>query len=425
MSIGSGCLAQAGNMKEYIKNKDLGLKSPGSSYALFRAYVRKHGKPAGFIPRQRLTSKTLVNQSLPEKWRRLTPESKAFWAEKVSQIGNKNAEHRSMLTALAQATEEKTPTDQPPSKASSHGSAEGMVFESDGQLWLAKTELGRGTYGQVFAVRNPETGHSLAAKVAHQFPSSFQDLETERSALNQIHSPFVVTCFGYALGPNNRLALLEDMGECSLLQWLEDTKNEKKTEQVQLKERWQMILQLGRGLAHVHSLKLIHCDLKPNNCLVFPGLVAKLADFGMCKSQRACACRANEVFSLPYRPPELLVLDSGDAIVGEYSDVYAYGLCIQDMLGEPILIPGCKKLQRLMVSEPTSAFQLWRDTRDHFLSLRPLLGGHVSLAIVKSAVTLKEQRLSLKDLLKFCTEHATGSEASSNVKSLGRLVAAA
>ena len=78
-----------------------------------------------------------------------------------------------------------------------------------------------------------------------------------------------------------------------------------------------------------------------------------------------------------------------------------------------------------MVSEPTSAFQLWRDTRDHFLSLRPLLGGHVSLAIVKSAVTLKEQRLSLKDLLKFCTEHATGSEASSNVKSLGRLVAAA
>ena len=163
MSIGSGCLAQAGNMKEYIKNKDLGLKSPGSSYALFRAYVRKHGKPAGFSPHQRLTSKTLVNQSLPEKWRRLTPESKAFWAEKVSQIGNKNAEHRSMLTALAQATEEKTPTDQPPSKASSHGSAEGMVFESDGQLWLAKTELGRGTYGQVFAVRNPETGHSLAA----------------------------------------------------------------------------------------------------------------------------------------------------------------------------------------------------------------------------------------------------------------------
>ncbi len=37
------------------------------------------------------------------------------------------------------------------------------------------------------------------------------------------------------------------------------------------------------GLAHAHEHKIIHCDIKPENYILFPGNVLKLADFGFAK----------------------------------------------------------------------------------------------------------------------------------------------
>jgi serine/threonine-protein kinase len=37
------------------------------------------------------------------------------------------------------------------------------------------------------------------------------------------------------------------------------------------------------GLSHAHEKKIIHCDIKPENFILFPGDVVKLADFGFAK----------------------------------------------------------------------------------------------------------------------------------------------
>ncbi len=37
------------------------------------------------------------------------------------------------------------------------------------------------------------------------------------------------------------------------------------------------------GLAHAHEHKIIHCDIKPENYILFPGNQLKLADFGFAK----------------------------------------------------------------------------------------------------------------------------------------------
>ena len=37
------------------------------------------------------------------------------------------------------------------------------------------------------------------------------------------------------------------------------------------------------ALAHAHEHKIIHCDIKPENYILFPGNQLKLADFGFAK----------------------------------------------------------------------------------------------------------------------------------------------
>lgn len=49
-----------------------------------------------------------------------------------------------------------------------------------------------------------------------------------------------------------------------------------------------LLVQTTRGLAHLHSLKIIHGDMKPTNCLIFQpeghvNPLIKLADFGLSK----------------------------------------------------------------------------------------------------------------------------------------------
>ena len=51
----------------------------------------------------------------------------------------------------------------------------------------------------------------------------------------------------------------------------------------------QSLLDMARGLAHIHSNRLVHRDIKPENVLIsFPdaqdNIVLKISDFGLCKS---------------------------------------------------------------------------------------------------------------------------------------------
>lgn len=78
------------------------------------------------------------------------------------------------------------------------------------------------------------------------------------------------------------------------------------------------------GLEYLHSRKLAHCDIKPDNILLLPDGTPKLSDFGLSHGPGSSES-SSEKGSLRYQPPE-----GGNPTFA--ADVWALGITLLEML---------------------------------------------------------------------------------------------
>merc|ERR1711934_1247513 len=95
--------------------------------------------------------------------------------------------------------------------------------------------------------------------------------------------------------------------------------------------KWGMRLKLLReaavGMAFLHSKKLIHRDLKPQNLLVSQDWTCKIADFGVSTIKPAVTQVMTCVGTPSYMAPE--VLRKGK--YSEKADVYSFGVLLLEV----------------------------------------------------------------------------------------------
>jgi serine/threonine protein kinase len=146
-------------------------------------------------------------------------------------------------------------------------------------------KIAEGGMGTVYKARHRQTGQIVAVKVVASHITTNQVLlkrfEQEYNAAKQLNHPNIVRAIEYGDTGTAPYLVMEYVEGESLGKRLE------REGAMPEKEAIKLIAQVAQALHRAHKEKLIHRDVKPDNILVTPDGVAKLADLGLVKEVEA------------------------------------------------------------------------------------------------------------------------------------------
>src|SRR5579871_5194609 len=142
-------------------------------------------------------------------------------------------------------------------------------------------KIAEGGMGAIYRGRHRETGQIVAIKIMPphmaQNPVLLKRFEQEFRAASRLDHPNIVRAIDYGDTGDQPYLVMEFVDGESLGQKLEREGRMPEAEAIRI------IAQVAQGLHRAHKQNLVHRDVKPDNILVTPEGVAKLADLGLVK----------------------------------------------------------------------------------------------------------------------------------------------
>jgi cyclin-dependent kinase 7 len=211
------------------------------------------------------------------------------------------------------------------------------------QLYEKGREIGRGTYGAVYAARRKDDNVQVAIKRVH---GGIGTEGVDFTALREIkvlgdakHENVLGLLDVFAT--KGKIFLVMELMDTDLYELIQD-----KRCPMQLSHIKQYLHQAISGVANLHERFVAHRDLKPANLLVNRQGVVKVADLGM---SRAWGFRGEmlspQVVTRQYRAPELLFgapLYDANAV-----DVWAMACIALELFNRTIFFPGSSDIDQL------------------------------------------------------------------------------
>ncbi|CAH1999168.1 unnamed protein product [Acanthoscelides obtectus] len=198
--------------------------------------------------------------------------------------------------------------------------------------FIKLAKAGEGTYGVVYKAKNKLTGKNVALKRIKLEKFYRDDGEAEGvppTAIREIsllkglrHSSIVELLD--VMQTTDKLYLVFEYLDLDLKRYLDGTRSPLEAELIR-----SYMKQLIEALAYLHSHRILHRDLKPQNLLVDKEGHIKLADFGLSRSfSLPTRTYTHEVVTVWYRAPELLL---GARMYCTGIDIWSLGCVMAEM----------------------------------------------------------------------------------------------
>lgn len=199
--------------------------------------------------------------------------------------------------------------------------------------WRVERELGRGGMGAVYLAERADGGFEqrAALKLLHpgvQSEELLRRFERERQILASLQHPNIARLLDGGRTVDGRPYFAMEYVEGRPIDRYCDE------ERLNVDQRLELFLQVGRALQHAHRNLVVHRDLKPSNIAVTGEGEVKLLDFGIARLltpealDETLTLTAGRMLTPRYASPEQML---GDPVTTA-SDVYQMGLLLYELV---------------------------------------------------------------------------------------------
>lgn len=183
-----------------------------------------------------------------------------------------------------------------------------------------KRRLARGGFGDVYEAYDTIESIKVALKIplgGEVDEAQLDDFRREVRITTRLDHPNILPIKN-ADFIDDLFVIVQPLGVCSL--------HARISRRMKFTTKIEIIDQILAGLAHAHERGVIHCDIKPDNIIMFEDGRVRLADFGIAKFARKTVV-GSASGSVGYMAPEQAM-----GRPSARSDVFAAGLVIHQIL---------------------------------------------------------------------------------------------
>ncbi|XP_070053398.1 serine/threonine-protein kinase TIO [Nicotiana tomentosiformis] len=189
--------------------------------------------------------------------------------------------------------------------------------------------VGEGSFGKVYKGRRKFTGQTVAMKFIPKHGKSDKDIHNLRQEIEILrklkHENIIAMLDSFE--SLQEFCVVTEFAQGELFEILEDDKCLPE-EQVQA-----IAKQLVRALHYLHSNRIIHRDMKPQNILIGAGSIVKLCDFGFARAMSTNTVVLRSIKGTPlYMAPELV----REQPYNHTADLWSLGVILYELfVGQP------------------------------------------------------------------------------------------
>ncbi|XP_071700440.1 cysteine-rich receptor-like protein kinase 2 [Rutidosis leptorrhynchoides] len=192
-----------------------------------------------------------------------------------------------------------------------------------------KNIIGKGGFGEVFKAVLNDNKAVAVKKLKIRYGREKIGFENEILLTSQIRHRNLLHLLGWSSEESELLLVLEYMPNGSLDTFLWGAKKGA----LNWKQRYEIILGIARGLAHLHKefhVKIVHRDIKSSNILLDDNFQPKIADFGLARFQQEDQSHVITKFAgtLGYTAPEYVL----HGVLSDKVDTFSFGIVILEII---------------------------------------------------------------------------------------------